>query len=63
MPLPTLLLGFVAVTLALVPALIIGERLHRALDPARFERVVWIVLLVAGLALAIRSALALSCAR
>lgn len=46
------------VAIALVPGLAIGERLHRALDPARFERVVWLVLLVAGLALAIRSALA-----
>ncbi len=46
------------VALALVPGLAIGERIHRALDPAKFERVVWIVLLVAGLALAIRSALA-----
>lgn len=48
-----------AVACALVPGLAIGERLHRALDAARFERAVWLVLLVAGLALAVRSALAL----
>ena len=43
--------------LALLPGLWIGERLHRRLNPAHFERVVWVLLLVAGLALAIRSAL------
>jgi uncharacterized membrane protein YfcA len=53
----TAMLG-ATVALALAPGLMIGERLHRALDPARFERVVWIVLLLAGLALAIRSAVA-----
>ncbi|MEJ7601906.1 MAG: sulfite exporter TauE/SafE family protein [Kofleriaceae bacterium] len=46
------------IALAVVPGLWIGERIHRALDPARFERVVWLLLLVAGTALAIRSALA-----
>ncbi|MCX5745233.1 MAG: TSUP family transporter [Proteobacteria bacterium] len=45
--------------LALAPGLVLGERVHRALAPERFERLVWIVLLVAGLALSIRSALAL----
>jgi len=44
--------------LALVPGLWIGERLHRRLNAAHFERIVWVLLLVAGLALAIRSALA-----
>ena len=44
--------------LALIPGLWIGERLHRRLNAAHFERVVWGLLLVAGLALAIRSALA-----
>ncbi len=43
--------------LALIPGLWIGQRIHDALDGARFERVVWALLLVAGLALAIRSAL------
>jgi uncharacterized protein len=45
-------LGVIA--LAIVPGLYIGERVHRKLDAARFERVVWVVLLLAGLALAIR---------
>lgn len=45
------------VGLALIPGLWIGQRIHDALDGARFERVVWSLLLVAGLALAIRSAL------
>jgi uncharacterized membrane protein YfcA len=48
-----------AIALAVVPGLVIGERIHRALDTARFERVVWIGLLVAGAALAIRNAFAL----
>ena len=47
------------VALAIVPGLFIGERLHRRLDAARFERVVWTVLLLAGTALSIRSAAAL----
>jgi hypothetical protein len=46
-----------AIGLALLPGLWLGQRLHDALDGARFERVVWTLLLVAGLALAIRSAL------
>jgi hypothetical protein len=45
------------VALALVPGLWLGQRIHDALDGARFERVVWTLLLVAGLALAIRSLL------
>ena len=49
----------IVIALAVVPGLWIGERIHRALDAARFERVVWILLLVAGTALAIRSTLAL----
>jgi uncharacterized membrane protein YfcA len=40
--------------LAIVPGLMIGERVHHKLDAARFERVVWVVLLLAGVALAIR---------
>ena len=54
----TLDLGL-AIALAVVPGLIIGERVHRALDTARFERVVWLGLLGAGAALAIRSGFAL----
>jgi len=40
---------------ALIPGLIAGEQLHKRLDAARFERIVWILLLVAGSALVIRS--------
>lgn len=47
------------VAIAVVPGLVIGERIHRALDAARFERVVWILLLAAGLALVIRNAVSL----
>ncbi|HEY5948503.1 MAG TPA: sulfite exporter TauE/SafE family protein [Kofleriaceae bacterium] len=45
-------LGVIALTI--VPGLYLGERVHHKLDAAKFERVVWVVLLVAGLALAIR---------
>lgn len=48
-----------AIALAVLPGLVIGERIHRALDAARFERVVWVLLLVAGAALAVRNGLAL----
>ncbi|MGN6103957.1 MAG: TSUP family transporter [Kofleriaceae bacterium] len=48
-----------ALALAVIPGLWLGERVHRALDPTRFERVVWLLLLGAGGALAVRSALAL----
>jgi uncharacterized membrane protein YfcA len=50
--------GTLGLTLALVfvPGLVIGDRIHRALDAARFERVVWVMLLGAGAALAVRSA-------
>jgi len=51
-PSPTLMLVIAA---AIVPGRLIGEWLHRALDAARFERIVWIVLLVAGAALALRA--------
>jgi uncharacterized protein len=47
------------IAFALVPGLLIGNKLHHKLDAERFERVVWIVLLLAGLALAVRSAWAL----
>jgi uncharacterized membrane protein YfcA len=45
--------------LVIVPGLFIGDRVHRKLDAARFERIVWLVLLLAGGALAVRSAFAL----
>jgi len=47
------------IALALVPGLFLGNKLHHKLDAEKFERVVWIVLLLAGLALAVRSAVAL----
>jgi len=50
----------VAIAIVIVPGLAIGERIHRTLDATRFERIVWVLLLGAGLALAIRSALALA---
>jgi uncharacterized protein len=46
--------GVLALTIA--PGLWLGERIHAKLDAARFERVVWVVLLLAGTALAVRSA-------
>ena len=54
---PTLDAGLV-LAVAFVPGLAIGERVHRRLAPARFERAVWLLLLVAGTALAVRSAIA-----
>lgn len=51
----TLDLGLV-LALMIVPGLYLGERVHHPLDPARFERVVWVVLLGAGAALSVRSA-------
>ena len=47
------------IALVIVPGLAIGERVHKKLDAAKFERVVWVVLLLAGVALAVRSAWAL----
>jgi uncharacterized membrane protein YfcA len=47
------------IALALVPGLIAGGWLHHKLDAKKFERVVWLVLLLAGLALAVRSAVTL----
>jgi uncharacterized membrane protein YfcA len=42
--------------LAIVPGILIGNYLHRALDAKRFERAVWWLLLVAGALLALRAA-------
>lgn len=47
------------IALTVVPGLVLGAWIHQRLDPARFERAVWLLLLAAGLALAIRTALAL----
>jgi len=46
-----------AVTIA--PGLALGDFIHHKLDAQRFERAVWLLLLAAGLALAIRTALSL----
>ena len=51
-PDPTMMLALGA---AIIPGRLIGDRLHHALDAKRFERVVWIGLLVAGAVLALRS--------
>ncbi|HEX5057991.1 MAG TPA: TSUP family transporter [Kofleriaceae bacterium] len=47
------------IALMIVPGLFVGDRIHHKLDAARFERVVWVVLLFAGFAVAIRNAHAL----
>lgn len=52
-PDPTLLL---AVAAAIVPGRLLGDRLHHRLDAQRFERAVWIGLLVAGAVLVVRTA-------
>lgn len=44
---------------ALVPGAWLGDRLHHRLPAEKFGRLVWSVLLLAGLALAVRTALAL----
>lgn len=46
----------IALAIVIIPGLFLGERIHHALDAARFERVVWILLLGAGAALAVRNA-------
>ncbi len=48
-----------AIALVVLPGLAIGERIHRALDAAKFERAVWSLLLVAGTVLTVRSVWAL----
>jgi uncharacterized protein len=45
---------------AVVPGILIGERLHRALDPAAFHRIVLVVLLASALVLAVRTGLQLA---
>jgi uncharacterized protein len=51
--------ALVAIGVTIVPGLVLGELVHQKLDPTRFERAVWLLLLVAGVALVIRTALAL----
>jgi uncharacterized membrane protein YfcA len=48
---------FLTLALTLAPGLYLGDRLHHALPPARFEKAVWLLLLVAGAALTLRAAL------
>jgi uncharacterized protein len=48
-----------AIGAAVLPGYVVGERLHRALPADRFWRLVCVVLLAAGLSLAVRAALAL----
>ena len=45
---------------AVAPAFLVGDRLHRRIEPARFHRVVVVVLLGAGAVLAIRTGLELA---
>lgn len=42
--------------IAFIPALALGERLHRSLHGQRFTRAAWLLLLAAGAALAVRGA-------
>jgi uncharacterized membrane protein YfcA len=49
-----------ALAAAIVPGMVLGDRLHHALSPARFWRIVCVVLLLAGVSLAIRAGLALA---
>jgi uncharacterized protein len=44
-----------AMAVLVIPGRLIGERLHRALDAQRFARAVWVVLLLAGAALLLRT--------
>lgn len=52
--------ALVALAVAIVPGLVLGDYIHHKLDAARFETVVWVVLLVAGIALAVRTAFELA---
>jgi uncharacterized membrane protein YfcA len=49
----------IVLAVTILPGLVLGDFIHHKLDAQRFERVVWLLLLAAGLALAIRTALAL----
>jgi uncharacterized membrane protein YfcA len=51
--------ALLAIGVTIVPGLVLGEYIHRKLDPERFERAVWVLLLVAGLGLVLRTALSL----
>lgn len=52
--------AMVAMAVVVAPAFIAGNRLHRAIEPALFHRVVVLLLLGAGALLAVRTGLALA---
>ncbi|MEO8554452.1 MAG: sulfite exporter TauE/SafE family protein [Kofleriaceae bacterium] len=52
--------ALVALAIAILPGLVLGDYIHHKLDAARFETAVWAVLLIAGIALAVRTALELA---
>jgi uncharacterized protein len=49
----------IVLAVTILPGLVLGDFIHHKLDAQRFERAVWLLLLAAGLALAIRTALSL----
>jgi hypothetical protein len=50
----------IAMAAVVAPAFFAGNRIHRAIEPALFHRVVVLLLLVAGALLAVRTAIALA---
>lgn len=52
--------AMIAMAVVVAPAFVAGNRLHRAIEPALFHRVVVLLLLGAGALLAVRTALALA---
>lgn len=52
--------ALVALAITILPGLVLGDYIHHKLDAARFETAVWVVLLLAGLALAVRTAIGLA---
>ena len=49
----------IVLAVTIVPGLVLGDVIHHKLDAPRFERAVWLLLLAAGLALGIRTAVSL----
>ncbi|HET9992413.1 MAG TPA: TSUP family transporter [Kofleriaceae bacterium] len=49
----------IVLAVTILPGLVLGDLIHHKLDAQRFERAVWLLLLAAGLALAIRTAISL----
>lgn len=52
--------ALIALAVAILPGLLLGDIVHHKLDAAKFETAVWLLLLVAGIALAVRTALSLA---